>query len=112
VRDAILGLDAAADPARLGQQADGQVGPGPLEVQRVERERVEHFGERAGRALDLPLPFRLELVQILIDRRGRLDLVLDPIEPGHQTGGRRRGTGCLTGPASGTRAAWPSGSTR
>src|SRR5262249_39057334 len=48
---------------------------------------VEHLAERAGGALDLLGLLGLEVVQVLVDRLARVDLVLDAVEAGHQLGG-------------------------
>src|SRR5207253_2228716 len=57
------------------------------EVLVVNLERVEHFEQRARCALDLPLQLRFELVEVLVDRLGWLDLVDDAVQAGHQAGG-------------------------
>jgi hypothetical protein len=64
-------------------------------------ERVERVSEAAGRLLDADLVELgpVHLVDVLVDRRRRLDLVLDAVEAGHQdrrerqvrVGGRVRG---------------------
>src|SRR2546422_1104362 len=47
-------------------------------------ERRQRVRERARRVLHMPALLRLELVEIHVHRLGRLDLVLDAVEPGHQ----------------------------
>jgi hypothetical protein len=47
-------------------------------------ERVEHLGQRARHLRDVGGLVRRQLVEVLVDRRRRLDLVLDAVEAGHQ----------------------------
>src|SRR5229473_2212309 len=65
--DDILREDAALDEERV-----------------VLLERVQRFAERAGDRLDLRLLLALELVNVLVDRLGRKDLVLDSVQTRHQ----------------------------
>src|SRR5712691_4647388 len=47
-------------------------------------QRGQHFAERARSVLDAEAGRTLELVQVLVDRCRRLDLLPDPIESRHQ----------------------------
>src|SRR6059036_1781317 len=49
-------------------------------------EVVEHDVERAGQLLDLLRLGRRQLVEVLVHRLARIDLVGDAIEPGHDAG--------------------------
>src|SRR2546421_13092570 len=57
------------------------------EVLVVDLQRVQHLGQRAWRALHLALELGLQLVEVFVDRLGRLALVYKPRETGHQAGG-------------------------
>ena len=52
-------------------------------------ERRDRLGQRARHRLDGLLALVVELVQVLVDRRGWLELSLDPVEAGHEQ--RRKG---------------------
>src|SRR5438034_5574586 len=68
--------------------------PGPDHVRRehpaLEQERMiglerrQRVRERARRVLHMLALLRLQLVEVHVHRLGRLDLVLDAVEPGHQ----------------------------
>src|SRR5688572_4789576 len=56
----------------------------PQQVLVIRLERVEHLAQAARRGLNLGRLLGLELVDVLVDRRRRLDLVLNAIQAGHQ----------------------------
>src|SRR5207245_4497135 len=91
---------------RVGPQADGVdlgalVGdPGVDQVAgedvALEQERVvalqliEHDVQRTRELLDLLGLLRRQLVEVLVHRLARIDLVRDPVEAGHQAGRERQ----------------------
>ena len=67
-------------------------------------ECVEHIGQRAGNLRDVGGLVRRQLVQVLVDRLGRLDLVLDAVDAAMSMAEKAR-YGLLGG--SGTRNSMP-----
>ena len=86
--DLVVLLDALVVDPGLDQVVGKDAAAGQVLV--IGFKRIEHFQQRARCALHLALQLRLELVEILVDRLGGLDLVDDPIEPSHQAGGERQ----------------------
>src|ERR1700674_5710841 len=74
-----LVVDPGFDQVRGEDAAAGQVVV-------VDLQRVEHFRKRARRALHLAVNLGFELVQVFVDRLGRLDLVDDAVENSHEAG--------------------------
>ena len=52
-------------------------------------ELVDHGGQRGGRLRDVGGFLRRQLVEVLVDRRQRLHLLLDAVDAGHQHGRER-----------------------
>ena len=47
-------------------------------------ERIERLAQRAGNRRDLRQLFRRQLVDILVEGGAGIELILDPVQPGHE----------------------------
>ena len=105
-RDLVVALEA--DP-RLDQVGRENASLGEVFV--VGLQAVDHRGQLGGRLRDVRGLFRRQLVEVLVDRRRRLDLVLMPSRPAISMAENAR-YGLPDESGNGTPAALPSGCCR